>query len=259
MKNDLSRQVALVTGSRRGIGKAIALALAAAGADVAISDLVEDDGNLEAAAGDIRRLGRRALAIKADVSRKAEIENMVQLTVQQFGKIDILVNCAGVWIPGQTLLECSEENWDKVIDTNLKSMYFCCQAAGKLMVNRKSGNIINLASQNALYPGIGIGAYAVSKAGIAMLTRQLALELARYNIRVNALAPGVVQTDFNRGVWEDPQVRDRITRGIPLGRMAAPEDVADAAVFLASESSRYVTGEVLSVSGGWRPPVIQDL
>jgi len=251
----LQGKVALVTGSRRGIGRAIALAFARAGADVAVCDSVINDGKLDGVAGEIRGFGSRALAIQTDISQQAEIERMLELISEQFGKVDILVNCAGVWIPGQTLLECAEENWDKVIDTNLKGTYLCCQSAGKIMVKQMSGSIINLSSQVGLNPGVGIGAYSVSKAGIIMLTRQLALELARYHIRVNALAPGVVKTDFNADLWKDPKKEKQIAKSIPLARLAEPEDIADAAVFLASDASRYITGEILRVDGGWQTPL----
>jgi len=260
MKNNfLKGKVAIVTGSRRGIGRAIALALAQAGADIAVCDSVRDDGHLDSVDAEIRSLGARSLAIQADVSLKPAVEKMVQLTLDRLGEIDILVNCAGVWIPGETLLDCSEKNWDKVMDTNLKGTLYCCQAAGKIMVQQKSGNIINMSSRVGLDPGIGVGAYSISKAAIIMLTRQLSLELAKYNIRVNVLAPGIVQTDFNTGVWKDAVVRERVMRGVPMGRLAVPEDVADVAVFLASDASRYMTGEVVSINGGWRPPVQPEL
>jgi dehydrogenase/reductase SDR family member 4 len=260
MKNNfLKGKIAIVTGSRRGIGRAIALALAQAGADIAVCDSVRDDGHLDSVAAEIRKLGARSLAIQADVSLKPAVEKMVQLALDQLGEIDILVNCAGVWIPGETLLDCSEKNWDKVMDTNLKGTLYCCQAAGKIMVQQKSGNIINMSSRVGLDPGIGVGAYSISKAAIIMLTRQLSLELAKYNIRVNALAPGIVQTDFNTGVWKDAVVRERVMRGVPMGRLAVAEDVADVAVFLASDASRYMTGEVVSINGGWRPPVQPEL
>lgn len=250
---NLKGKAALVTGGRRGIGKAIAIALAQNGVNVAVSDMVVNDGLLNRAVEEITRLGRHSIAIQADVAIKSDVESMVQKTVDEFGRIDILINCAGVWIPGQTLLECPEENWDKVIDTNLKGTYFCCQAAGKEMVSQNSGTIINLSSEVGLTPGMGSGAYSISKAGIIMLTRQLALELAKYHIRVNALAPGVVKTDFNSKFWKDPQVEKQTSQMVPLGRLAEPEDIADTAVFLASDAARYVTGEILSVNGGWHP------
>jgi dehydrogenase/reductase SDR family protein 4 len=253
----LMGKAAVVTGGRRGIGRAIALALAGAGADIVIADIVAEDGKLEGVAAEIKGMGRRCLAISADISSRADVGEMTRRALKIFKRIDILVNCAGVWIPGQTLIETPEENWDKVIDTNLKGTYFCCQAVGKVMARQSGGNIINISSQVGLNPGTGAGAYSISKAGIIMLTRQLALELAGKNIRVNALAPGIVKTDFNRDIWGNPEAERRISLGVPLGRLAEPEDVARAALFLASDDSSYITGAVIPVDGGWRasPPL----
>jgi 3-oxoacyl-[acyl-carrier protein] reductase len=242
-----------VTGSRRGIGRSIALALANAGADLVVCDLIVNDGKLNEVAEEIKKLGRNSLALKVDVARRAEVEEMVQRTVSQFGRIDILVNCAGVWIAGQTLLECDEDDWDKVINVNLKGTYLCCHAVAKVMVNQKRGNIINLSSQVGLNPSPALGAYAISKAGIIMLTKQLALELANDNIRVNALAPGVVKTDFNRDLWKDPKAAKQIADSIPLGRLAEPDDIAGSVLFLTSDDSSYITGTVINIDGGWRP------
>jgi NAD(P)-dependent dehydrogenase (short-subunit alcohol dehydrogenase family) len=252
----LKNKVALVTGGRRGIGRAVALAFARRGADVAVSDAVVDDGMLEETAEEIRAFGSRSLSLRADVSLRSDVENMTQLALQEFGKIDILANCAGVWIPGETLIECSDENWDKVMDTNLKGTYLCCQAVGRSMIVRREGCILNMSSQVGLTPGIAVGAYSISKAGIIMLTRQLALELAPFNIRVNALAPGIVKTDFNAAFWKEPEAERRSSAMVPLGRLAVPEDIAEAALFLASAGSGYVTGEVLRINGGWAPPVV---
>jgi NAD(P)-dependent dehydrogenase (short-subunit alcohol dehydrogenase family) len=254
MKNDcLKGKAAIVTGGRRGIGKAIALAFAAAGADLAICDISVDDGSLYETADQIKRLGVRCLALQTDISNRSDVEKMVQNATEAFDQIDILVNCAGVWIPGENLIECSEEHWDKVINTNLKGCYLCCQAAGKIMTAQKNGSIVNISSQVGLTPGAGAGAYPTSKAGIIMLTRQLALELAGFGIRVNALAPGIVKTDFNSEFWSDPAVEKQAASMVPLNRLAEPKDVAEAALFLASDSSDYITGEVLAVNGGWRP------
>jgi NAD(P)-dependent dehydrogenase (short-subunit alcohol dehydrogenase family) len=254
VKSDcLKGKTALVTGGRRGIGKAIALALAAAGADVAACDITLADGLLEKTKEALLATGSRALAFQADVSRREDVESMTRRVEDTYGKIDILVNCAGVWIPGETLVECGETNWDKVIDTNLKGTYLCCQAVGKVMIPRRSGSIINLSSQVGLTPGAGGGAYSISKAGIIMLTRQLALELAEHRIRVNAIAPGIVKTDFNAAFWKDPQMEKQTSTMVPLGRLAEPEDVAQSAVFLASEGAGYITGEVICVNGGWKP------
>jgi NAD(P)-dependent dehydrogenase (short-subunit alcohol dehydrogenase family) len=251
--NCLKGKNAVVTGGRRGIGKAIALTFAEAGADVAICDIVADDGLLSQTKTELDKRGSRTLALKADVSRREDVRELMQDVMETFGKIDILVNGAGIWIPGQTLIECNDEDWDKVIDTNLKGTYLCCQAAGKIMVGQKSGSIINVSSQVGLTPGAGAGAYPISKAGIIMLTRQLALELAGYNVRVNALAPGIVKTDFNSAFWKEPEAEKKTAGMVPLKRLAESEDIAQAALFLASDSAGYITGEVLSINGGWRP------
>jgi NAD(P)-dependent dehydrogenase (short-subunit alcohol dehydrogenase family) len=251
--NCLKGRSAIVTGSRRGIGKAIAFAFAGAGADVAICDVAADDGLLDNARQELDKLGSRSLALHIDVSNRNDVETMTQQALSTFGKIDILVNCAGIWIPGETLIECSGENWNRVIDTNLKGTYLCCQAVGKAMSARQSGSIINMSSQVGLTPGAGAGAYPISKAGIIMLTRQIALELAPYNVRANAIAPGIVKTDFNSAFWKDPEVEKRTASMVPLRRLAEPEDIAQAALFLASDSASYITGEVLCVNGGWRP------
>jgi NAD(P)-dependent dehydrogenase (short-subunit alcohol dehydrogenase family) len=251
MESKLNGKVAVVTGARRGIGRAIALALANAGADVVVADLVKDDGKLDATEAEIRKLGRASFCVQADISRKPDVEDMVKRAVSRFGRINILVNCAGVWIPGQTLTECTEENWDRVIDVNLKGTWFCCQAVGNVMAKQKSGNIINLSSQVGINPGAGGGAYSISKAGIIMMTRQLALELAPYSIRVNAIAPGVVKTDFNIDLWKNAESAKAIAGKVPLGRLAEPEDIAKTALFLAADDSSYITGAVLTVDGGW--------
>lgn len=254
MKPDcLNNRVAVVTGARRGIGKAIAVTFAGAGADVIVCDTVVDDGRLNETADIIRKLGRESLAVQANISLRSDVEKMTRQAIDTFGKIDILVNCAGVWIPGQTLVECSDENWDAVIDTNLKGTFLCCREAGRHMIAQRSGCIINLSSQVGLTPAMGAGAYSTSKAGIIMLTRQLAQEMAAYKVRVNALAPGIVKTDFNTDFWKEPEVEKQASGMVPLGRLAETEDIAQAALFLASDSSGYITGEVLSINGGWSP------
>jgi len=250
--NCLQGKIAIVTGGRRGIGRAVALALADAGADLLIADVVTDDGLLDGVAAEIKKIGRSCLAIKVDISKKADVEAMSGQAVKKFGKIDILANVAGVWLPGENLIDTLEENWDKVIDTNLKGTWFCCRAVGQVMAGQRSGNIINLSSQVGLNPGTGGGAYSISKAGIIMMTRQLALELADNNIRVNAIAPGIVRTDFNKGLWKNAEGAKQMGNMVPLGRLAEPEDIARAALFLASDESSYVTGTVMPVDGGWK-------
>lgn len=249
----LRDKVAVVTGARRGIGKAIALALARSGADVVICDLVTDDGLLLAAKKEIESLGVNSIMLKADVSLTEDVEEITRQVLQAFGKIDVLVNCAGVWRPGQNLIECSDDDWDVVIDTNLKGTFLCCRSFGRVMADQQSGSIINISSQVGITPGAGAGAYPVSKAAIIMLTRQLALELSPHRVRVNALAPGIVKTDFNAPFWRDPAVEARTAAMVPLGRLAEPEDIAQAAVFLASDAAGYITGQVLGIDGGWAP------
>jgi len=249
---DLTGRHALVTGGRQGIGRATALLLARSGAGVAVADIVADDGKLDAVVQEITQLGCRGLAVRADVSKAADVEAMTRQVADAFGGIDILVNCAGVWKMGLPLLDCPEEDWDRIVDTNLKGTYLCCREVGKVMVAGGGGSIVNLSSQVGVNPGANIGPYGVSKAGIIMLTRELALELAPEGVRVNALAPGVVKTDFNRFIWEKPEDEARAAAGVPLGRLAEPEDIASAAVFLASDEAAYITGAVLPVDGGWR-------
>ena len=247
--SSLDGKVALVTGGRRGIGRAIALALAEDGADIALGDRVSDDGQLEKVAGEIKELGRRSLALQADITKKADVDGLVQKAVAEFGAIDILVNNAAMNIRAP-LLELNEDGWDKVIDTDLKGYYLCSQAVGKVMVSQKRGNIINIASTAAMGAAPEMGAYCIAKAGVVMLTRVLALELAQYNIRVNAVAPSMVKTKFSQPLWDDAETLKQIESEIPLGRLAEPEDIVGSVLFLASDESAYVTGHTIIVDGG---------
>ena len=254
MKDDrLQGKTAVVTGGRRGIGRAIALAFARAGADVVVCDIETGDGLLERTKDELAGAGSKALALQVDVSRRDQVEAMASRVAGEYGKIDVLANCAGVWIPGETLVECSDLSWDRVINTNLKGTFLCCQLVGRVMMRQKGGSIINMSSQVGLTPGAGAGAYSISKAGIIMMTRQLALELAPHHIRANAVAPGIVKTEFNAAFWKDPAVEKEASAMVPLGRLAEPEDIAGAALFLASDDAGYVTGEVICVNGGWKP------
>jgi len=249
VSSSLAGRAAIVTGGRRGIGRAIALALAEAGADVALGDRVVDDGELEAVAAEVKKLGRRSLAVQADITRKADVDNMVQKTLAELGAVDILVNNAAMNIRAP-LLELNEEGWDRVIDTDLKGYYLCSQAAGRVMVGQKRGNIINIASTAAMYTAPEMGAYCIAKAGVVMLTRILAVELAQYNIRVNAVAPSMVKTKFSQPLWSDTATLKEIEAGIPLGRLAEPKDIVGSVLFLASEASAYITGHTIVVDGG---------
>lgn len=247
----LAGKVAVVPGSKRGIGKAIALGFAEAGADVVVSTRVlkDEEHDLETVAEDIRRLGRRSLAVQADTTRKADVDNMVKRVMDEFGAIDILFNNAAVMVR-KPLFEHSEEEWDSVIDTDLKGYYLCCQAVGKVMVARKRGNIINMSSMSAVKASPTRGAYNVAKAGVSMLTRVLALELAGYNIRVNAIAPGGVKTERNRDLWSDPDSLKRVESWAPMKRLAEPDEMVGVALFLASDASSYMTGQTVIVDGG---------
>jgi NAD(P)-dependent dehydrogenase (short-subunit alcohol dehydrogenase family) len=251
-KNDLHGKTGIVTGARRGIGKATALAFAEAGADLLIADIVTDDGLLDAVAAEIKKTGRKVFTLQADISKKPDVENMLEQALKKYRRVDILANVAGVWIPGENLAETTEAHWDKLINTNLKGTWFCCQAAAKIMGQKGGGSIINLSSQVGLNPGAGGGAYSISKAGIIMMTRQMALELAKCHIRVNAIAPGIVKTDFNKDLWKNETGAEKMGGMVPLGRLAEPEDIARAALFLASDDAAYITGTVLPVDGGWR-------
>jgi NAD(P)-dependent dehydrogenase (short-subunit alcohol dehydrogenase family) len=245
----LAGRVAIVTGGRRGIGRAIALALAEAGADIALSDRVADDGELDKVAQEVRKSGRRALALQADITQKADVDSLVQKTLAEFGSIDILVNNAATNVRAP-LLELNEEGWDRVIDTDLKGYYLCSQAVGRAMVKQKRGNIVNIASTAAMATAPQMGAYCIAKAGVVMLTRILAVELAEHNIRVNAVAPSIVKTKFSQPLWADAEALKEIESEIPLGRLAEPEDITGAVVFLASDASAYITGHTIVVDGG---------
>ena len=242
--------VAIVTGSRRGIGKGIALAFAEAGADVVVCDLVVQDGELEAVAQEIERAGKRSLAVRTDVSKKGDVDNLIKRVTDNFGRIDILVNNAAIMVRS-TLLELNEEDWDKMVDIDLKGCYLCSQAVAKRMVDKRTGNIINIASSMGIRAGENRGAYSIAKAGVIMLTRVMAVELANYNIRVNAISPHLIKTEFSRPVWSDSEALNKILAEIPLGYPGEPEDVAKAALFLASNASRYITGHTLVIDGGW--------
>lgn len=245
----LAGKVALITGGRRGIGKTIALAFAEAGADVSVCDVIMDDGQLDGVAEEIKRLGRRSLAIQADTSRKTDVDNLVNRVMDELGAIDILVNNAGIGVPGK-LVDLKEDEWDRVIDTDLKGYFLCAQAVGKKMIERKQGNILCIASQFAFKAAPGLGVYSIAKAGVVMLTRVLARELGSYGIRANAIAPGLVKTELSRHDWNNPDIRAQREAAIPIGRLAETDDLASIALFLASKASSYITGHTILVDGG---------
>jgi NAD(P)-dependent dehydrogenase (short-subunit alcohol dehydrogenase family) len=246
---DLTGKVAIVTGASRGIGKAAALLLAKAGADVVCC--ARDTRALQQTADDITRLGRKAYSIKADITNFAEVNALADKTISWFGKIDILVNNAGVVIL-KPLLDSSEEEWRKVIDTNLTGLFFCCKAVGKYMVERKYGKIINMSSMRGFIGAPNEVSYCATKGGIIQFTKALALEWARFNINVNAIAPGYIYTEMavSTGFEKNEELRNRILNVIPLRRLGQPEEVGCLVVYLSSKASDFITGETIVIDGG---------
>jgi len=246
-KYSLEDKVAIVTGAGRGIGKGISLGFAEAGAEVVVCSRTPEQ--LKGTVEEIKKYGRRTLAVPTDITKKADVDNLVQKTVDEFGKIDILVNNAGTGIL-LPLVEHEEEDWDLVMNTNLRGYYLCSQAVGKKMIEQKSGNIISISSVRGLEAFPGRASYCVSKASVIMLTKVMAIELAGYNIRANAIAPGFFKTELTMPRWEIPEERQKITANIPMGRWGEMDEIASAALFLASDASSFVTGHTLVVSGG---------
>jgi 2-dehydro-3-deoxy-D-gluconate 5-dehydrogenase len=244
----LENKVAVITGGNRGLGRAIAFALAGAGADIVI--VGRDEQKNQQVVSEIQGKGRRALSLSTDLMDIAAIGDMVGKVVEEFGKLDILVNNAGV-SHTQSALEISEKDWDKVMDLNVKSLFFCCQAAGRVMKEQGFGKIINLASVAGAVGDLGISPYTASKAAVINLTRSLALEWVRLGIQVNAIGPAYIETDMNSEALSNPKVRGKIIGKTPMQRLGEPDELAGAVILLASESSSYITGQTIFVDGGW--------
>jgi len=241
---DLSNRVAIVTGSGQGIGQAIALKLAEAGATVVVNDIGEA---AEKVAKEIRAMNRQSLAILADVSSSTDVTKLVEETVNNYGKVDILVNNAGI-ARDQLVMRMSDEDWDKVLAVNLKSVFLCTRAALRHMIKQRWGRIISIASIVAVVGNKGQANYASAKAGIIGFTRTIAKEVASRGITANAIAPGFIDTDMTQKLAED--WKQELRGYIPLGHFGSPRDVAEAVAFLASEEAGYITGQVLGVDGG---------
>ena len=242
---ELSGNVALVTGGAQGIGRAIALLLARHGADVAVSDI-----NLEKAgetAKEIEALGQRAMAVRGNVANGEDVERMVQAVMERFDRIDILVNNAGI-ARDKLILRMTEEDWNAVIDVNLKGTFFCTKAVVRHMSKQRKGKIVNIASVVGEMGNAGQANYSASKAGVIGFTKTMAREFAQRGINVNAIAPGYIETPMTDAIPE--KAKEELKRMIPMERLGKPEDVAEAVLFLVSEASSYITGQVLNVNGG---------
>jgi len=244
----LEGKAAVVTGGGRGIGRSICLAFAKEGADVIVNYASKDQPAQEVVEM-IKKMGRKAVAVKGNVALKADAERIIQTAIDNFGKIDILVNNAGVSKPNM-LHKMTEEQWDEVLDIHLKGPFLCIQAASKYMMEKKYGKIINVTSAAGVSGTKGQINYSSAKGGIIALTKSAARELAGYGITVNVISPGYVSTDMTEKIRTDPKLKEIYTGRILLGRFSEPEEVAPAFVFLASDESNYITGQLFCVDGG---------
>jgi dehydrogenase/reductase SDR family protein 4 len=243
----LKGKVALITGGSRGIGKAIAVGFARAGADVALASRKLPD--LEETAKEIRGLGRKSLAVTAHIGRTEEIGGLVNKVKEEFGRIDILVNCAATNPTMDQAMDIQERAWDSIMNLNLKGLFFLSQAVARLMKEKGGGRIINISSIEGIRPSI-LPVYSISKAGVIMATKVMAQQWAQYNIRVNCIAPGLVKTKFSEALWGNEEILKITMFQTPMKRIAEPDEIVGAAIYLASDASSYATGQVLSVDGG---------
>jgi NAD(P)-dependent dehydrogenase (short-subunit alcohol dehydrogenase family) len=247
VKFDLGGKVAIVTGGGRGIGRAIALGLANSGASVAVTSRTQKE--IDAVAEEIKKSGGKALAVVTDLTVNDQLENLVQATVREFGKIDILVNNAARSFL-RSLMDLREDGWDKVFNTNVKSVWLLSRLVARKMMEQKSGRIINITTVGAEKAELGMAAYGCSKAALKMLTRCMAREWAQFGIQVNAVGPGLTKTDFSKPIWSNPEVAKHVSAAIPMGRLAEPEEVVGSVLFLASDAARFITGHSIYVDGG---------
>lgn len=244
----LEGKIALITGASRGIGKAIALAFADAGADVAIASRKLED--LEKVAGEIEAKGGKALCVPTHTRKIDDLQNLVDKTMEIYNRIDILVNNAAA-NPGMgPIVDTDEKVYDHIMETNLKGYFMLSKLVGKIMRDQKEGVIINISSAGGLSPAEGLGPYCISKAGINMLTKAMALEMGPYNVRVNAIAPRIVKTKFSEALWTNEELMKREYQFTPLKCVATPEEIAQTALYLASSATNYMTGHVLVMNGG---------
>ncbi len=244
---DLSGKIAIVTGGGRGIGRAIALGLAKAGASVVVTSRTQKE--IEAVVEEIQKSGGKALAVVTDLTVNDQLENLVQATVKEFGKIDILVNNAARSFL-RSLMDLREDGWDKVFNTNVKAVWLLSRLVARKMMEQKSGRIINITTVGAEKAELGMAAYGCSKAALKMLTRCMAREWAQFGIQVNAVGPGLTKTDFSKPIWSNPEVAKHVSAAIPMGRLAEPEEIVGSVLFLASDAARFITGHSIYVDGG---------
>jgi NAD(P)-dependent dehydrogenase (short-subunit alcohol dehydrogenase family) len=244
----LDGKIALVTGSAQGLGKEIALSLARNGCSLVLADIVYP----EETAKQIEEIGSRSISVKADISDEAEVKNMVEKAISEYKKVDILVNNAGISQLSYTATEdLPIEEWDKIIAVNLRGTFLCCKHVGKQMIGSGGGSIINISTTAGITGVPRAPAYCASKAGIILLTKSLALEWARYNIRVNAIAPHYLETELTKGLRASEKVYDGLIKQIPMRRFAKPAEVVGTVLFLSSPASSYITGTVIVVDGGF--------
>ncbi len=246
-KFDLSGKIAIVTGGGRGIGRAIALGLAKSGASVVVTSRTQKE--IDAVVEEIKKSGGKALAMVTDLTVNDQLENLVQATVKEFGKIDILVNNAARSFL-RSLMDLREDGWDKVFNTNVKAVWLLSRLVARKMMEQKSGRIINITTVGAEKAELGMAAYGCSKAALKMLTRCMAREWAQFGIQVNAVGPGLTKTDFSKPIWSNPEVAKHVSAAIPMGRLAEPEEIVGSVLFLASDAARFITGHSIYVDGG---------
>ncbi len=246
---DLSGKAAVVTGGCSGLGVAFSEALAEAGADIVIGDIMVGTPPAQAACSALEKLGTKVLPVKCDVTKTEDADNLIAATVKEFGKIDILVNSAGVFGDNQRVADMNPENWDKVLAVDLRGSFLCCRAAAREMMKRNEGKIINISSASSFKALPGMAAYATAKAGIIMLTKTLALELARYNVQVNTLSPGYFRTPLNQDFFES-EAGKKLINSWPMRRPGNPEELKGMIIYLASAASSFTTGSEFVIDGG---------
>jgi NAD(P)-dependent dehydrogenase (short-subunit alcohol dehydrogenase family) len=247
MGSSMQNKVVLITGGSRGIGRAAAIGMAKEGADLAIASRKLPD--LEKVAEEIKSMGRKCLTIPAHVGKLEDINNLVKKTFDEFGKIDILVNNAATNPTMASAIDIDDRAWDSIMNLNLKGLFFLGQAVAKIMKEKGGGKIINIASIAGITPDI-LPVYSISKAGVIMATKVMAQQWAKYNIRVNTVAPGLTKTKFSEPLWSNPDILKLAMSRTPLGRPAEPEEMVGAILFLASDASSYITGQVIAIDGG---------